>query len=523
MESKKTLAGHQNRSPKQDTETGHQQIYVSDYQLSLNLRSRANPHAPTIIYAVVSGNGTKHRLNSGVKVYPSQWNKRKQMAVESNELTPLDNRNNAIANARLKEVRDRYALAVDRVQQKPDEVREIVAIFAELLGVKTMGKKVRKQTPFTAVLSQTNRNDTRVRESTRNLREQAIGVWKGFLKVHKLEDLPETVNRKNWLEFIAYLENAKRKDGKTNKYKQQTIFQDLSTLKALFRLYNGNQTDDGAYCIPLDNLKNYEKVKLTEEQAQSNYVVFNEDAIAALYKRKLPKEQQQTAKDLFLFQCCIGCRVSDLKKIVAGDYGEQEIDGNIYINYTSKKTDRQAFVRIDTPTAKALYEWVKTLKVFPFPSDQRYDYHIKHAFRELGYTETHKAWGVRGGKKVSEEKPLWDVVTSHDARHSFITNMYYRGFSADDIKLMSGHKDTKMIDEIYKKLDVGNEFVRFHEIAQKHPPIVEMGTDFGYDEILQSIEAVEAMEAVKKSKTIDTDIALAEVKALSKCKGGNKE
>jgi len=523
MESKKNAR----RTPNLDTKSGHEQIYVSDYQLAFNLRARTNADKPTIIYAVVKGNGIKYRINSGVKVYPSQWNRRKQIAVESNELSALDNRNNAIANERLKDVRYKYDLAVERVKEKPDGVKEIIHIFAELIGLeKTMGeKKTKKQPLFTAVLSQININDGTVRESTKQSREQAIDMWKVFLQRNKLEDAPETVNRKNWIGFLDFLAKEKQKDGKTPKYKQKTIVQNLSVLKKLFLIYNGNLTDDQAYSIPTGDLKQLEVVKLTAEEEQSNYVIITESDIAKLYKVKLSNELYQTAKDLFLFQCCIGCRSSDLVKIITGDYKEQEHNGTTYINYTSKKTDIQAFVPIDTPTAIALYRWIKTLKKFPFVVAKddstrirgTYNLHLKNAFHELNYTETRKVYSVSGGKKDCVEKPVWEMMRSHFARHSFITNMYYRGLSAEHIKTMSGHKDTKMIDDIYKQLDAGKEVERLDEILQKHRP-VETGTDFTYNDLSKAIDAMEAMESVKPPK----DITLAEVKALSKNKGGAK-
>ena len=45
--------------------------------------------------------GIQHYFATGVKVYPSQWDKKKQIAVVSNTQSKLDNLNNGIVNSKL--------------------------------------------------------------------------------------------------------------------------------------------------------------------------------------------------------------------------------------------------------------------------------------------------------------------------------------------------------------------------------------------------------------------------------------
>lgn len=57
---------------------------------------------PTIIYALFTFRGKQYKVNIGAKVYPIQWNKRKQIATISNGQTRLDNRNNEIVNKKIR-------------------------------------------------------------------------------------------------------------------------------------------------------------------------------------------------------------------------------------------------------------------------------------------------------------------------------------------------------------------------------------------------------------------------------------
>ena len=45
--------------------------------------------------------------------------------------------------------------------------------------------------------------------------------------------------------------------------------------------------------------------------------------------------------------------------------------------------------------------------------------------------------------------PKCDLVHSHSARHSFITNCFNAGVSKEDITLITGHTSTDMLDKHY--------------------------------------------------------------------------
>ena len=71
-----------------------EQVFL-DFSLNFNLR-QTKKNMPTIIYALFTFRGRQYKVNIGAKVYPTQWNKRKQIATISNGQTRLDNRNNEI-------------------------------------------------------------------------------------------------------------------------------------------------------------------------------------------------------------------------------------------------------------------------------------------------------------------------------------------------------------------------------------------------------------------------------------------
>ena len=90
----------------------NEQVFL-EFTLNFNIR-QTRLNKPTIIYALFSFRGKQYKVNIGVKVYPSQWNKRKQIATISNGQTRLDNRNNEIVNKRI-----RYILAYFEENKRP--------------------------------------------------------------------------------------------------------------------------------------------------------------------------------------------------------------------------------------------------------------------------------------------------------------------------------------------------------------------------------------------------------------------
>lgn len=442
-----------------ETENGNEKQCFLTTQLRFNLRQRADQNKPTIIYVVLRFNGKKHSINSGVKVLPSQWSKKRQQAIISSEYCNLDNHNNRIANGKLNSIREKFAIAEKNFKENFC-VQDNNSILA-LLKVTSFNMKKNKNN-FTTELSKLNIEDS-VSDNTKTAREQALQIFKNFIKTNKFEDSQNAVNYKNWELFKKYLLDIKQGNGKH--YTQRTIELYLQNIKRLFQMFNDSREDT---VISIDSLRPLKVHNiLNSEQKQSKNIIITENEIEQLYKEKLSDCKQQTAKDLFLFQCSIGCRISDLQKIVRGDFDLKDFDGITFINYQSKKTNTDTYTPLFTDTARELFSWVQTLKKFPF-STVEYNKQIKQAFKAMGQNETVKITENRGGKIVVSEKKKWELIHNHDARHSFITNMYYKGIPSDRLKLMSGHANTKLIDTVYKQLDKGKELAL---ISKAYKPV----------------------------------------------------
>ena len=80
------------------------QQFVREIRGHFNLR-KPKGGKPTDVFFVVCLNGKQYKLSSGMKVYPDQWDSKMQQAIESNQLSRLDNRNNKMVNEKINSIR----------------------------------------------------------------------------------------------------------------------------------------------------------------------------------------------------------------------------------------------------------------------------------------------------------------------------------------------------------------------------------------------------------------------------------
>lgn len=133
-------------------------------------------------------------------------------------------------------------------------------------------------------------------------------------------------------------------------------------------------------------------------------------------------KELETQRDIFVFQCLVGCRVSDLYKMTYRSIINDAIE---YIPRKTKE-DRPITVRVPlNETARKLiakYQEYSRDSLFPFNTEQHYNRKIKEAFRRAGLDRTVTVLDQQTRQEV--QKPLYEVASSHMARRTFIGNIY---------------------------------------------------------------------------------------------------
>ena len=176
------------------------------------------------------------------------------------------------------------------------------------------------------------------------------------------------------------------------------------------------------------------------------------DELERLYRTNLTRHPSLAAqRDIFVFQCLVGCRVGDLLSLKKKDV----IDGAL--TYIPRKTidDRPVVVRVPlNETAREITERYAALageRLLPFISAQKYNDAIKRCFLAARITRPVAVLDPLTREEV--KRPLNEVASSHLARRTFIGNLYKQVQDPNLISSMSGHVEGSRAFARYRDID----------------------------------------------------------------------
>lgn len=161
------------------------------------------------------------------------------------------------------------------------------------------------------------------------------------------------------------------------------------------------------------------------------------------------KPNLELQRDIFIFQCMVGCRIGDLYKFTKKsidlqtyiENGETKEIGMIgYIAGKTKKGDPKTINVPLTNISLNIYKKYKNVggeKLFPFISMQKYNDTLKVIFKEAGIDRLVTV--LNPTTNDVERKHLYEVASSHIARRTFIGNMYKKIGDQRLVSSMSGH------------------------------------------------------------------------------------
>lgn len=161
----------------------------------------------------------------------------------------------------------------------------------------------------------------------------------------------------------------------------------------------------------------------------------------------------ERVRDVFLLGCYTGMRYSDFKRVKASNI----YNGLIKIREVK---DKEKFLEIPiTDRIRVILE--KYDMNLPVISEQKFRDYLKEIFKIAGFTEL-QIKSIRIGKNVHEsEVPMYDLMSTHTARRSFITHMLNSGVPAKAIMTITGHKSINNFQLYYKPTnDVLAEFMK---------------------------------------------------------------
>jgi len=169
-----------------------------------------------------------------------------------------------------------------------------------------------------------------------------------------------------------------------------------------------------------------------------------------LYKANLAKRPPLAVqRDIFVFQCLIGCRVGDLYKMTKDNVM------NGAIEYVPRKTKEGRPITVRVPlnatALEILNRYPEGPKLLPYISEQKYNASIKDMFRLAGLTRMVTV--INPTTREEEKQPLDKLASSHLARRCFVGNLYKQVKDPNLVGSLSGHKEGSKAFARYREID----------------------------------------------------------------------
>ena len=408
------------------------QVFINEIvKASFNL-CQPKSKRPINIYLIVRINQKQAKLSTGVKVYPDQWNIKKQEAYISCRLTESDNINNTICNKKLLELKSQFEEFKRYLCDNPSKLENCWELLRKYIYKDSDMRKTKK---INAIhwLRDAIANDKTIKTSGEHKGASTMETYLIVLKdfnnflLEKGREVIgfEDINLALIKEYETYLFNKKVKGERTTATSTvgNKCVQLISIIKRA-ELYN---------LIDIHEAKLDKYTKPKSRQGDENEISLSEEDINKIHSLKL-SGKEEVVRDVFILQCWTGQRFSDMLSLNKGIVKDTD-NGQILEIVQTKRTHRVAI-----PLFPVALEILKKYNFnLPEISKNTMLRYLKIIGFKAGLTEDHIVTEDRGGKVTNSIKQRWELIGTHTARRSYISNMLKRGYDSHLLMKITGH------------------------------------------------------------------------------------
>ena len=240
----------------------------------------------------------------------------------------------------------------------------------------------------------------------------------------------------------------KHKEPKLKERGMNVVGQYLKTLRAFSKWLNKNGISMNQpflrFTMPKGKYGDPYYLTLEERKKLENYDFSGNPAL-------------EVQRDIFVFHCCVGCRVGDLSTFKPSNIIFKE--NGYVLSYIPQKTIENNQTTVEVPlneTALALVEKYKGVdkkgRLFPFISSNSYNENIRKFMKAAKIDRVVTVLNSLTGEQ--EQKPIYELASSHMARRTFIGNLYKKVQDPNLISSMSGHVEGSRAFARYRDIDM---------------------------------------------------------------------
>lgn len=388
--------------------------------IKFNLKSYKDPNAKSQIFLIFNFDGNRLRYYTGKRIEPKFWNIDKQRAKSTySSAISLNQFLKTTANFledkynELKILDKRITIEVlkDELNNRfnSGDEEDLFEKFEEFLELSVNERALATIRKIKTTLS-------RMRE---------------FSEVKKYRVSFDSIDLNFDERFKDFLINDKKQTNNTvaKHYKNLKVFLNWATEKgyntnAEFRKFKAKQIDGEIYFLTWDELMK-------------------------LFYFDIESPKLDRVRDIFCFGCFTGLRFSDILNL------KQDNISNDSIQIQTLKTKGKTIIPLNN-YSRTIYEKHKSTKkynLFDSISNQKMNEYLKELGELAEINDPVQIIHYRGVERIEKIVPKYEVLTSHVARKTFITNAMMRGMSTEVIMDITTHNSYKSFQRYFKIVD----------------------------------------------------------------------
>lgn len=375
---------------------------------------------PSPIFLIFRFNNKRLKYSTGEKIEPKYWNTAKGRVSETRKFPQFPE-----FNSRLQHIEDTAfnvfrKLQNDKVTLTNDVLKENLNLALE----RTQNTKASDLLTFSKQLIEEAKKGEYRKLGGELFSKGTITDFNGTMKAlerfkasKKFSLDFENINMRFYDQFVAFVQS----EGKA----KSTVGKLIKNVKNFMRVAE----DRGLHSNGIYRTRSFKKVEEVNLE-----ISLDTSDLSKLQELDLSsKPSLERVRDLFLVGCNTGQRFSDWNRITLDN-----IDKNEILKFKSQKTGKECEVPVYPVVKEILQKYNGKL---PLLTNQKMNKYLKDLGKLAGFKEKHLRTETKGEEKVTFSFERWERITTHTARRSFATIMFFEyKVPAEIIMKVTGHK-----------------------------------------------------------------------------------
>lgn len=400
--------------------------------VNFNLRSpkakTATPLYMVVYYLTTEGVSKQAKIPTGKKILPALWDSRKQQPIMINkgiDLTDKQLREQAeltayIANCRILAYQNNFSnfeILKEKINLK--ENNDMSPVTNQFIK----STRTAKATKLISEALASYTKDRKIKETSAKQYEKNVKVFYQWLVNTNQRDSAKALTQSSFNAFVEWMKAGGDSPQKVNKV--------ASVIRQIIKYIAGRTQGTKYGIIPVT----YTPIKEVKEEKKCEIL---KGEIEAFRNVKVKNDKEQYYKDVFLLQLITGQRISDTLKLIKGDYKVQEGTPYNTIILTTIKRNTTAYIT-ETKEVTELLQAIRANKENETENekDKSLAYYLKVLFSRASIN-----------RLTPSGKPLNEIISSHFARHTFVTIKLREGYNFAQVGKMIGDSPA-MIEKVY--------------------------------------------------------------------------